>query len=161
MVTPMAVMLFTTLSRARLGLALLVVTFSLALTLSGCGKREAKAPAMITIPFELTERNGAAALQFTNWTIVFEAIPARVAGIGSTGLIAVAGAAPQGEYKFRGLQLRQFAGKEANIVSVNNYTFKLISSGRRVVFNDHAYDLKEKPREILVSKEGKTREKSD
>ena len=146
------------LPRTGPGLLILLLKCSLALTLAGCGKRDAGQPGVSAIPFQLTERNGAAALEFTNWTIVFEAIPASSAGIGSTGLIAVAGASPGGEYKFRGMHLRQFAGRDANIVSINKFTFKLMSSGRQIVFNDHAYELKGKPKEIVVSKEGNTRE---
>jgi len=146
------------LRRARKVLDFSIISVAcLAVALLGCGKRETKQPPA-AIPFQLTERNGATALEFTNWTIVFEAIPARTAGIGSTGLIAVAGTAPGGEYNFQGMHLKQFGGKDANIISINKFTFKLMSSGRQIVFNDHAYELKGKPKEIVVSKEGNTRE---
>ena len=135
-----------------------VLVCLLALTLPGCGKRE-KPVASAPIPFQLTERNGAAALEFTNWTIVFEAIPARGVALGSTGVIAVASATSEdGEYKFRGLNLRQFPGKNVNIISVNNYTFKLMASGRQVAFPDHVYEVKDKPKEIMVARDGKTTE---
>lgn len=111
------------------------------------------------ISFHLTERNGATALEFTNWTIVFEGIQARGVALGSTGVLAVAGSTLEGEeYKFRGLHVRQFAGKNVNIVSVNNFAFKLMASGRQVAFPDHMYEVKDKPKEILVGRDGRTTE---
>jgi hypothetical protein len=111
------------------------------------------------IPFQFAERNGALAMQFTNWTIVFEAIPSRVVNIGETGVLTFAGgAASSGGNSLRGLQFRQFAGKDGTIVSVNNYTFKVMNGAARITFNDHFYELKPGPKVIVVAKDGKTHE---
>jgi hypothetical protein len=147
-----------TMTRPNAAILAPVLACALVLTLSGCGKKK-EPVASAPIPFQLTERNGAAALEFTNWTIAFEAIPARTVALGSTGVIALASATSEGgEYKFRGLHLRQFAGKSVNIISVNNYTFKLMASGHQVAFPDHVYEVKDKPKEILVARDGRTTE---
>jgi len=73
--------------RTQMVLLIAVSACSLAAALLGCGKRESKGPAITAIPFQLADRNGATALEFTNWTIVFEAIPARAGTIGSTGVL--------------------------------------------------------------------------
>src|SRR5258708_2168247 len=111
-------------SFARAGLLVVMLGCALAVAVSGCGNRESK---------------GATALQFTNWTIVFEAIPARAANIGATGVLVFGSGSSSGGNIERGIQFRQFVGKDATIVSLNNYTFKLMKGGRQISFNDHFY----------------------
>jgi hypothetical protein len=142
-------------SLAQGGLFVVALICSLTLLLSGCGKHDTKVPAVTAMPFQWVEQNGAAALQFTNWTIVFEAIPARSANIGATGVLVFGPGSGSGGNKERGIQFRQFAGKDATIVSVNNYTFKLMKGGRQISFNDHFYEIKQGPKTIVVGKDGK------
>ena len=142
----------------RLILLPLSLGCGLALVVIGCRKREPKASASAAIPFQLVDRSGAAAMEFTNWTIVFEAIPARSVSVGGAGVLSFAAGTASGGDNLHGLRIRQFAGKDAVIVSVNNYTFKLMTGARRISFNDHFYELKQGPKTIVVGKDGKTHE---
>ena len=106
------------------------------------------------MPFQITEQNGATALQFTNWTIVFEMIAAQPKLSGATGVLSGASL----EKRFGAVVVKQFHASDGQIVSINNQTFKVLDGGGRLMFSDRTYDLKKGPKVVLVGKDGKTHE---
>lgn len=130
------------------------------LAVTGCGRKNAPSgPA--SIPFQVVDHQGAAAIQFLDWTLVFEAIPSRNVATGQTNLLynGPRPASASSDLNFGNLQLRQFWSPQAWIISVNSLPMKLSEDGRRITFTDHqSYRLTDKPRTIIVSRAGATRE---
>ena len=129
------------------------------LGIAGCSRKPAAGPA--TIPFQVVDHGGSAALQFLDWTIVFEAIPSRGIPAGQTNVL-YNGSRPAGsssDANFGALQLRQFWSPQSWMISVNNLPIKLSDNGRRITFaNRQSYVLKDAPKTIIVSRGGTSRE---
>ncbi len=132
------------------------------LAVAGCSRKStASGPA--TISFQVVDHEGSAALQFLDWTLVFEAIPSRSVSLGQTNVLYNGSrpASANSEVSLGALQLRQFWSPQTWMLSVNNLPIKLSENGRRLTFADHqSYVLKDKPRTIIVSRSGVTREVS-
>jgi hypothetical protein len=126
----------------------------------GCGRKSAPGGST-TIPFQVIDHEGSAALQFLGWTVVFEAIPSRTVSVGQTNLLYNGPRPPSvsSDLSFGGLQLRQFWSPQTWIISVNNLPIRILENGQRITFGDHrSYALKDKARTIIVSGNGNTRE---
>ena len=126
----------------------------------GCGRKSAPGGST-TVPVQVIDHEGLAALQFLDWTLVFEAIPSRTVSVGQTNALYTGPRPPSvsSDVDFGALQLRQFWSPQTWIISVNNLPIKISDNGRRITFEDHTtYVLKDKPRTVVVSATGTTRE---
>ena len=69
------------------GILLFTVASACLCGFAGCGKGPAPQAQPGAVWFTVVDKGGSAALQFGNWTLVFEAIPAKSVSVGSMGSI--------------------------------------------------------------------------
>ena len=159
-------------------LLLLVAGLSLSCT-AGCGSRprvqsftvnagailDMADPSCYTIrngefaTIKLVEKSGCAALQFGDWTLVFEAIPAQ--SVFNRGIISDSGSktVQVGDFRLSLPDLDMQSLKQVtDSFSVNGYDFKFTDGQKRLVFADQTYESGPTPKTIVISKDGATRE---
>ncbi|HSU56368.1 MAG TPA: hypothetical protein VLT36_20075 [Candidatus Dormibacteraeota bacterium] len=135
-----------------------ILILSLALLL-GCHRSDPKAQA-VRIPFQATEQNGALALQFTNWTVVFEGLSVPRGFAEANGILDIGetSAALDPEPRLARIPLKQFRRGGVTIISLADYTFKVAEQGRRLTFSHASYVAARTNKTIVFGKDGKTRE---
>jgi hypothetical protein len=116
------------------------------------------------LPFALLERNGAAAVRFGKWLVVFEGVPCDshgkvLFGVGAFFLPETGG---QGNFVDPGLRrpapsLRQQSTGRGNVVGIERYEFHLEAKGARLKFADKTYEATDKVQTIVLGRDGTTR----
>jgi uncharacterized protein (TIGR03067 family) len=116
------------------------------------------------LPFALLERDGAAAVRFGKWLVVFEGVRCDAGGkvlfgVGSLFLPETGG---RGNFADPGLRhpapvLRQQADGRGNVVGIDRYQFQLEAKGARLVFADRTYEATDQVRTIVIDRDGTTR----
>ena len=127
----------------------------------GCGQRSPlrAQPKATSVHLTIVDKGGFAALQFGNWILVFEAIPAQSVQIGAGGSINYPDPVGYGgqDVSFGDLKVKQSWDGQANSISVNGNSFKLTDAGKKLAFADHTYEATDTPKTIVISKDGNTR----
>jgi hypothetical protein len=117
------------------------------------------------LSFTVSEKNGFAAIEFGQWLLVFEGIPAEAENANRKGGFQIPDPGAKGfssmlESSSRSLKIKQSCDSQANAISVNDYSFKLTDAGKKLAFADQVYEVMDTPKTIVIAKNGKTREQA-
>jgi len=135
-------------SRSPVAIALCIAV------LAGCGSP----PVPNSLPLKVAAKNGSAALEFGQWVLVFEGVPAGNAGASGTINLPFAGGSGAATAVFGPITVSQSWNGQQNSISVNGVAFKLTEQGKKLEFADQSFQVTNASKTILIGKDGKTRE---
>lgn len=129
----------------------------------GCNRGPVATPNINVVDFTLGAKEGVTTLEVGKWILVFDAIPAQPGYAGSKGSFnyPVPGGSGGFESSFGALKIKQSWDSRANTISVNGYRFRLTDAGKKLAFDDLAYEVKDTPKMIFIAKDGTTREQTN
>lgn len=121
-------------------------------TLAGCGGGSQNTN---VISYQIVDKKGQAALQFSNWVLVLEGVSTKETSVGSGGKLnyPIPGGSGQSESSIGSVNIKQSWNAVHNVVNINGCEFKLTDEGQALQFGETRYEAKSGLRTIILHKD--------